>query len=107
MDLPSQSPIFPLAISGMIIREWSVLPPPARNLDQWDNFHWRRDWRDRISTLRSCSLTCRGWHRYAQPLLFHTIYAETNEWWYRAINTLSVIVREKPELGRLVSVAGH
>ncbi|KAI0071937.1 hypothetical protein K474DRAFT_480616 [Panus rudis PR-1116 ss-1] len=94
MHIPCSS-VFPLEIYGMIIRECNN-PRPTGAL-------YFDDWRRRVvGTLSRCSLTCWGWHQYAQPYLFNTIYAQTNDWCYRSICKLAVIVREKPELGRLV-----
>ncbi|KAI0071942.1 hypothetical protein K474DRAFT_480833 [Panus rudis PR-1116 ss-1] len=93
-----RGPVFPLEICGMVIRECCI-PILDNGMALWTTY---KVWRDRTSTLWNCSLTCRGWHQYAQPLLFRTICAGDNDRDYRSIHNLAAIVHEKPELGRLV-----
>ncbi|KAI0069819.1 hypothetical protein K474DRAFT_1670652 [Panus rudis PR-1116 ss-1] len=90
---------FPLEIFGLIIRECYDSLLIDLGLVKKGAFD---DWKLRAQTLYSCSLTRRGWDRYAKPLLFHTIVAATDDQSYRKIHALANIIRERPDIGRLV-----
>ncbi|KAI0069822.1 hypothetical protein K474DRAFT_980043 [Panus rudis PR-1116 ss-1] len=97
MDPPRtiNTPTLPLEICAMIIHSCHTSPTSFP-------LYTTHKYLTRLQTLSNCSLTNRFWHYTAQPLLFHTIFATTSPQSYRSVNKLSMIVRERPDLGRLV-----